>query len=123
MHSRHYLLDDHPRDGATLGWAYCMRRKKGEACGCAESLALLGLWAALADMRPSSGNSSGQGVGGFTVDRAWDKIPGERDDLDLEGFSDDEEEDKGKGANRKWENGKGNAALRGELKFYRDLTK
>jgi hypothetical protein len=43
MHSRAYLLDDHPSDGETSGWEYCMRRKKGEAAGCAESVAMLGL--------------------------------------------------------------------------------
>lgn len=84
MHCRHYLLDDHRRDRETSGWKYCMRRKKGEAATCAESMAMLGLWAGLADLRPR-----GQPRGGFTLDRKWDKIPGGWDDEEV--FSDDED--------------------------------
>ncbi|KAK4150665.1 hypothetical protein C8A00DRAFT_36724 [Chaetomidium leptoderma] len=125
MHTRAYLLDDHPHDGGgTSGWGYCMRREKGEAAGCAESLALLGLWAALADLRP--GPAGGTTTGGFTVDRGWDLIPGGWEDLDLGGFSDDEEgegeeeDEEGKKWDADWCGG--NSAVRGELRFYGDLT-
>jgi hypothetical protein len=111
MHVHGYLLDDlHVYPGrevnGTSGWPFCMRRFKGEAAVCAEPVAMLGLWAALADMRPA-----GKAWGGFTVDRAWDTIPGGRDD---------------DGMVMKWNPswvGAGRSALKGELRFYEDITK
>lgn len=116
LHCRAYLLDDHPRDGETSGWEYCMRRKKGEAAGCAESVALLGLWAALADMRPA-----GRVRGGFSVDRRWDRIPGGWDDGEV--FSDDEGDSSEDVEGRKWDRTyPGNTAVKGVLVWYADLT-
>ncbi len=38
MHASAYLLDDHPEDGDTAGWATVMNRTRGNAGGSAESL-------------------------------------------------------------------------------------
>ncbi|AEO66217.1 uncharacterized protein THITE_2128311 [Thermothielavioides terrestris NRRL 8126] len=117
MHASCYMLDDHLTDPeGTSGWAYCMRRKKGRAASCAESLAMLGLWAALADLRPA-----GEPKGGFSVDRRWDQIPGGWDDEEV--FEDDDEKEKKRKQTKKWDpNWPGNGALKGEMVFYRDLT-
>ncbi|KAK4132090.1 hypothetical protein BT67DRAFT_484675 [Trichocladium antarcticum] len=117
MRTRAYLLDDFPGDDETAGWEYCMRRRKGEAAGCAESIAMLGLWAGLADMRPA-----GKKRGGFTMDRAWDLIPGGWDDEHV--LRDDEGEgvirDGGTG---KWDvRLRGNGPVHGEVRFYEDMT-
>ncbi|GAB1310748.1 SprT-like domain-containing protein [Madurella fahalii] len=116
MHCQHYLLDDHPRDMETSGWSYCMRRKKGAAATCAESLAMLGLWAGLADTRPK-----GYEKGGFTLDRGWDLIPGSRHDE--EEFSDDEKQgEKGSKWDANWPGPGGNKAVKGVIRFYKDIT-
>lgn len=94
LHAPPHLLDDALRDAdessATSGWSRAaMRCKKGEAHRNAESLALLGLWAALADTVPRE-----MAGGGFSLDRNWDLIPGSREDIrndfDDEDLDDDE---------------------------------
>lgn len=99
-----------------------MRRWKGEAAVCAEPLAVLALFAVLADIRPD-----GMEAGGFTLDRNWDSIPGALDrmhpDLD-EGKGGRKKKDVGEGD--KWAldqpNGQQNTAIAGTLKFYLDIT-
>ncbi|ROW08352.1 hypothetical protein VMCG_03247 [Cytospora schulzeri] len=80
LHAPPYLLDDALRDedpsAATSGWGWTMKCKKGAAHRNAESLALLGLWAVLADTLPP-----GAAGGGFSLDRSWDRIPGSREDV------------------------------------------
>ncbi|KAJ0119741.1 hypothetical protein J7T55_013945 [Diaporthe amygdali] len=72
MHCFPYYLDDVSlqfSDGAyeTSSWEAVMNCKKGDAHRNAESIALLGLWAALADTIPRGSTN-----GGFTLDRGWD---------------------------------------------------
>ncbi|KAK4044404.1 hypothetical protein C8A01DRAFT_31458 [Parachaetomium inaequale] len=119
MHVHGYLLDDshdYDNEDGTAGWWFCMRRWKGEAAVCAEPVAMLGLWAALADMRPA-----GMARGGFTVERGWDEIPGGWEDVHPDGRDDDEAEEEGMKWDEDWMDG-GNSALKGELRFYEDIT-
>ncbi|KAK3362310.1 hypothetical protein B0T25DRAFT_561388 [Lasiosphaeria hispida] len=128
MHARCYLLDDFREEEATSSWAYCMARKKGEAAGCAESMAkwqpaYFGLWAGLADLRPLNKTR-----GGFTMDRRWDSIPGYNHEVIT--FSDDEEDDdvedgevKDDKSTRKWDaKHPRNDAVRGRITYYGNLT-
>ncbi|ROW07463.1 hypothetical protein VPNG_07078 [Cytospora leucostoma] len=69
-----YLLKD--ANASNAGWSSVMQFKMGEAHHNAESLAVLALWAVLADTVPQA-----LGVGGFTLDRTWDSIPGSRYDI------------------------------------------
>ncbi|KAH6650362.1 hypothetical protein F5144DRAFT_523524 [Chaetomium tenue] len=107
-----YLLDDFIEDerGCTASWGYCMRRKRSEAPVCAESLAMLGLWVALADMRPANRLS-----GGFSLPRGWREAPGTLYDGDGRATAEDDTtclpEEEGV-----------LSAIRGEVMFYEDLT-
>ncbi|KAL1846966.1 hypothetical protein Daus18300_014096 [Diaporthe australafricana] len=89
MHCLPYYLDDVRLEfpGATSetsSWEAVMNCKKGDAHRNAESVALLGLWAALADTIPHRSTA-----GGFTLDRGWDSIPGAWEDAKND-FDDDE---------------------------------
>ncbi|KAK3373000.1 hypothetical protein B0T24DRAFT_649126 [Lasiosphaeria ovina] len=130
MHSVCYGLNDHDTDGmGTAGWQYCMKLKKGAGATGAESLAYFGLWAALADARPA-----GQPRGGFTMHRSWDKIPGDVDlvpeeEWDSDDYDEEEKDEAAATAAKKVDAGKWNSkhkdngAVRGEIKFYTDITK
>ncbi|KAH6854138.1 hypothetical protein B0I37DRAFT_421479 [Chaetomium sp. MPI-CAGE-AT-0009] len=106
-----YLLHDYAdKDGTISGWHHCMRHKRGQAPVCAESLAMLGLWAALADMKPP-----GKPSGGFSLSREW---CGTSEDL--------YDEDGRVYAYAEAKCGRDQegimSAIRGELIFYEDLT-
>jgi hypothetical protein len=107
-----YLLTDFANsdDGRTSGWRLCMLRERGEAPVCAESLAMLGLWAALADMRPADKPS-----GGFSLHRWWRETPGMPYDVDGRAIADDK---------TIYEPSLEYvlSAVRGEVIFYEDLT-
>ncbi|KAK0723338.1 hypothetical protein B0T26DRAFT_642743 [Lasiosphaeria miniovina] len=134
MHSVCYGLNDHDTDGmGTAGWQYCMKLNKGAGATGAESLAYFGLWAALADARPA-----GQPRGGFTMHRSWDKIPGDVDlvpeeEWDSDDYDEEEKEEAAAAAAAaaakkvdagKWNSKhKDNGAVRGEIKFYTNITK
>ncbi|KAK0731023.1 hypothetical protein B0H67DRAFT_639455 [Lasiosphaeris hirsuta] len=124
MHARCYLLDDFRADEATSSWAYCIARKKGEAAGCAESMAYFSLWAGLAGLRPL-----GKTRGGLTMDRGCDSIPGYNQDVIT--FSDDEDDDddaedgevKEDKSTRKWDaKHPRNDMVRGRITYYQNLT-
>lgn len=117
------LLDDVMHEANSSlprsGWQRCaMMCTKDRAYRNAESLALLDLWAALADTRPKCLVS-----GGFSLDREWDKIAGSPEDIWF-----------GPGAGvpgmGKWApnlpSGSGwtrkNSALMGTIMPYRDIT-
>ncbi|KAK3300752.1 uncharacterized protein B0H64DRAFT_314110 [Chaetomium fimeti] len=106
-----YLLDDFAEDsGRSAGWGHCMLQKRGEAAVCAESLAVLGLFAALADMTPG-----GRPSGGFSLNRQWRGTSGGLYDADGSVEVPDETESD---PDEKCVN----SAVRGELIFYEDLT-
>lgn len=130
MHCLPYYLDDIPiwfPDGTTetSSWEAVMQCKKGDAHRNAESIALLGLWAALADTTPQ-----GRSIGGFTLDRGWDTIPGAWDDTknDFEDDELDKEEREVSTWTAKWTlqlpNGVHgvNRAVRGDIRGYSDIT-
>ncbi|KAI3398368.1 hypothetical protein diail_9460 [Diaporthe ilicicola] len=130
MHCLPYYLDDftlHLADGTseTSSWEAVMNCKKGDAHRNAESIALLGLWAALADTTPQW-----SATGGFTLDRGWDFIPGAREDVKND-FDDDELDEEERGANmwtEKWAlqlpypGNRINRAVRGDIRGYPDIT-
>lgn len=130
MHCLPYYLDDIPLqspDGTTetSSWQAVMNCKKGDAHRNAESIALLGLWAALADSIPQ-----GRNTGGFTLDRGWDVIPGAWEDAKND-FEDDELDEKERGVStwtEKWTlqlpyvGHRINRAVRGDIRGYLDIT-
>ncbi|POS72254.1 hypothetical protein DHEL01_v209355 [Diaporthe helianthi] len=131
MHCLPYYLDDIAlpfADGTseTSSWEAVMNCKKGDAHRNAESIALLGLWAALADTIPQ-----GRTSGGFTLDRAWDVIPGAWEDAKND-FDDDELDVEERGVVSPWTQKwtlhlpyagiRINRALRGDVRGYLDLT-
>ena len=102
-----------------------MSCKKGDAHRNAESIALLGLWAALADT-----THQGRNNGGFTLDRAWDTIPGSWEDTKSD-FDDDELDEEERGVStwtEKWTlqlpyaGNRVNRAVRGDIRGYSDIT-
>lgn len=130
MHCLPYYLDDIPfrlPDGTseTSSWEAVMSCKKGDAHRNAESIALLGLWAALADT-----THQGRNNGGFTLDRAWDTIPGSWEDTKSD-FDDDELDEEERGVStwtEKWTlqlpyaGNRVNRAVRGDIRGYSDIT-
>lgn len=102
-----------------------MNCKKGEAHRNAESVALLGLWAALADTVPQGSNT-----GGFTLDRERDLIPGAWEDAknDVDDDDLDEEEQAVSTWTEKWTlqppypGNWVNRAFRGDNIGYSDIT-
>jgi hypothetical protein len=125
MHTIDYLLDDHPgvvgadNSLTTSGWPNVMTQKKQTACTNAESLAMLGYWAMLADK-------------GFTMDRRWDFIPGDlHDDSDEAKQYGTEDYEVGmpeppalsRDAGRKWDpTHPDNDAVKGVVWTYSDVT-
>lgn len=107
-----YLLNDFAESGqsTTGGWEYCMLQKRGEAPICAEPLAMLSLWAALADMRPA-----GKPSGGFSLHRGWHEVPGAPYDVDGRATADDKTTYEPNLVDVL-------SAVQGELVFYEDLT-
>lgn len=124
MHAPPFHLDDIPLDGETCTWEVVMHSKKGEAHRNAESMAVLGLWAYLADTRPA-----GWKKGGYSLDRNWDRIPGGWEDIKNDFDEDDlDEEERGTGvtagqSSQKWKAVRGNHAVRGVMIPYSDLTR
>lgn len=131
MHCPPYYLDDIPLQfpngtSETSSWEAVMSCKKGDAHRNAESIALLGLWAALADTLPQ-----GRSSGGFTVDRAWDVIPGAWEDAKND-FDDDELDEEERGGVSTWTEkwtlylpyagNRINRAARGDIRGYLDIT-
>ncbi|KUI53060.1 hypothetical protein VP1G_00451 [Cytospora mali] len=132
LHAPPYLLDDSMRDvddgSATSGWQAALQCKKGQAHRNAESLALLGLWAVLADTVPQ-----GMARGGFSLDRNWDLIPGAREDIQND-FEDEDLDDEEMAAvaspwTEKWRLAlpypppfNVNMAVRGTIMAYADIT-
>ncbi|KAM7191605.1 hypothetical protein V8F20_009212 [Naviculisporaceae sp. PSN 640] len=96
-------LSTYEPDLVTAGWSYIMRQTKDMAYEHAEAIALLIMAAGLADVRPH-----GAKEGGFTLDRSWDTIPGQKDPVVT---------------NLKWDGRHPkNTAARGMFKYYSDLT-
>lgn len=124
MHAPPFYMDDVPLNGETCTWEVVMNSKKGEAHTNAESMAVLGMWAWLADTRPA-----GRSKGGYSLDRNWDRIPGSGEDLHCDFDEDDlEEEEKLAGVavgqrSQKWVAFKGNHAVQGIMVPYADLTR
>lgn len=130
MHCFPYYLDDVSlqfSDGTyeTSSWEAVMNCKKGDAHRNAESIALLGLWAALADTIPQ-----GSINGGFTLDRGWDSIPGAWEDAKND-FDEDELNEEERAVStwtEKWtlqlpySSNRTNRAMRGDIRGYRDIT-
>lgn len=130
MHCLPYYLDDIPLQfpngtSETSSWEAVMNCKKGDAHRNAESIALLGLWVALADTLPE-----GRGSGGFTLDRGWDVIPGAWEDVKND-FDDDEIDEEERGGVSTWTEkwtlhlpyagNRINRAVRGDIRGYLDI--
>ena len=125
-----YYLDDIPLQfpngtSETSSWEAVMSCKKGDAHRNAESIALLGLWAALADTLRQGRSSGG------SVDRAWGVIPGAWEDAKND-FDDDELEEEERGGVSTWTEkwtlhlpyagNRINRAARGDIRGYLDIT-
>lgn len=124
MHAPPFYLDDVPHQGETSTWEVVMASKKGDAHRNAESMALLGLWAFLADTRPP-----GHKRGGYSIDRNWDRIPGANQDIKNDFDDDDLDEEErqagvifGGQSSQKWMSSKHNYAVQGVMVPYVDLT-
>lgn len=125
MHAPPLYLDDIPFNGETSMWEVVMASKKSEAHRNAESMAVLGTWAWLADQKPA-----GFRTGGYTLDRSWGRIPGSFDDVKNDFDDDDLEEEErmdgvtiGGSSSQKWVRFRGNNAVSGIMMPYRDLTR